>query len=527
MLKELKISHLILIEQAHIDFETGFTVLSGETGAGKSAIIEALKLVLGSRTDPCLLRHGAVKGSVVAVFDISLLPRAVSFLKEKGIEPEDPSLLILGREITSNGKTVATINHQRVQLNLLRELSEFILGLVGQHDNHDLFHLDQHRLKLDLFGDYSDIKQSYEEAWQELQTQQLELQGLKNSLLGSVREIEICEREIKEIEEAHVKENEEETLFNTYSLLSSTAERQSSVHELTHSFTLAYSALTRSKSAYASLQTSDPKFAEELSLYPGLLLETEELLHSLRKYESKLDLDPAKLESINQRLTLLSRLKRKYGDTNLHLASQKERLKTLQNLEAEVEWKTHAYEDKLKEVQQLAAQISFERKKSASLFAQKMTESLHDLNMKQAEFHIEISSIPLHASGQDKVEFFLNTNVGEKRIALKESASGGEMARVLLSLHVLLAGKEKVGTLVFDEIDANIGGTTAAIMGEKLKLLGESLQIISITHFPQVAKCADHHLEIFKTTQNGRTISQINYLVNRSKELARMAGCVT
>ena len=144
--------------------------------------------------------------------------------------------------------------------------------------------------------------------------------------------------------------------------------------------------------------------------------------------------------------------------------------------------------------------------------------------MKQAEFYIEVSSTPLQASGQDKVEFFLNTNVGEKRIALKEGASGGELARVLLSLHILLAGKEKVGTLVFDEIDANIGGTTAAIMGEKLQLLGKSLQIISITHFPQVAKYADHHLKISKNTLNGRTLSQINYLKDRREELARMSG---
>lgn len=525
MLKELKISHLVLIEQAHIDFEEGFTVLSGETGAGKSAIIESLKLVLGSRTDTSLIRHGALKGSVTAVFDLSLLPRAQKFLKEKNIDADDPNLLIIGREITSNGKTRATINHQTIQLNLLRELSEFLLGLVGQHDNHDLFHLDQHRIKLDLFGDYSDLKIRYEEAWRELQIMQLELQALQNSLPGSIREIEICEREIKEIEEARVKEGEEESLFETYRLLSSTQERQSSVQELSSSLASAYSLLTRAKGAYTSLQTSDPKFAEELSLYPQLLLETDELLHSLRKYESKLDLDPAKLEVINQRLTFLSRLKKKYGNLNLYLSSQREKLKKLQNLEAEVEWKTHVFENKMKEVQEIAALLTLERKKTAACFAKKMTDSLHDLNMKQAEFHIELSSLPLQASGQDKVEFFLNTNVGEKRIALKDSASGGELARVLLSLHVLLAGKEKVGTLVFDEIDANIGGTTAAIMGEKLQLLGKSLQIISITHFPQVAKCADHHLQISKATTNGRTFSQITYLKDRSNELARMAGC--
>lgn len=530
MLKELKIFNIILIEQTHIHFEDGFTVLSGETGAGKSAIMEALKLVLGGRTDSGLIRHGAQKGLIIAVFDLQNLPKAKSFLLEKGIESEDPDLLILQREITTAGKTKSAINHQPVQLSLIRELSNLLLELVSQHANHRLFDLDEHRAILDLFGEYQPLLQEYGLAWLKHQHLLNELHRLKNTVPGSVREYENCEREIQEIDEVNLKEGEEEELFENYTLLASAKDRQLAAEDLIQTLEGSFSLLSKSRNAFNTLKSIDPKFSEELLLYPQILVEIEELQHTLRKYEGKLDSNPATLDALHKRLTTIERFKRKYGDSlekiKAYQTAQKERLIYLKNLELMLEETSEAYQQNLDIVKKLASSLTSARQKCAIEFSDKMSQHLHSLNMKDAKFHIQISQCSLNALGQDKVEFFLHTNVGEKLIALKDSASGGEIARVLLSLHVLLAGKEKIGTLIFDEIDANIGGTTASLMGEGLKALGESLQIISITHFPQVARCAKHHLQIAKSTINGRTVSQVTHLSPdaREEELARMSG---
>ncbi len=530
MLKELKVSNIILIEHAHIPFEKGFTVLSGETGAGKSAVMEALKLVLGARTDTDLIRHGAEKGSVIAVFDLENLPKAKAFLQDKGIDSEDPDLLIVQREITRTGKTKSAINHQPVQLSILRELADYLLELVSQHANHKLFNIDQHRNILDLLGEYQPLQAEYDHIWKQHQHLLDELHRLKNTVPGSLREYENCEREILEIDEVNLKEGEEEELFETYSLLASSKDRQVAALEIIQSLESASSILSRARNAYNSLKSIDPKFHDEL--FPQILVEMDELQHTLTRYEGKLDSNPATLDTLHKRLTLIERFKKKYGDTlekiKAYQSSQKERLNYLKNLEVMLEETAEAYQKNLDQLKILAEKLTSERTKCAVDFSVQMSHHLHALNMKDAKFNIQIAPIPLNPLGQDRVEFFLHTNVGEKLIALKDSASGGEIARVLLSLHVLLAGKEKIGTLIFDEIDANIGGTTASLMGEGLKALGKSLQIISITHFPQVAKCAKHHLQIAKSAINGRTLSQVTYLDPnaREEELARMSGTI-
>lgn len=530
MLKELLISNIVLIEEARLHFEAGFTVFSGETGAGKSAIMEGLKLILGAKTDSNLIRHGASKGVVTGVFDLSLLPKAKDFIQEKGLESDDPHLLIIQREITSTGKTRASLNHRTIHLSLLRELSGYLVEVVGQHENHKLFELEEHRRILDLFGDYEPLKTTYEEAWCDLQEQLKQLKELEKSVPGSAREIEICKREIEEIEKWSWQEGEEEILFESYTLLSSAKDRLTAVQELNQALGNIFSLLAKTKGPAELLRQSDPKIAEEIVLHSQLQVETEELLHSLRRYESKLDDNPEKLEAMQKRLSAMEKIKRKYGNSlseiRNYLALSKERLKLLENLEEELEEKGTAYKRQLEHVQTLSHDLTRERQRAALLLGEKMTEVLASLNMKNGRFHVEISPCLLSHSGQDLVEFFLHTNVGEKLISVKEGASGGELARVLLALHLLLAGKEKIGTLIFDEIDANIGGTTAAMMGEHFKTLAQSLQIVVITHFPQVARYACHHLQIAKATSNGRTLSHITYLEGSSREdeLARMAG---
>jgi DNA repair protein RecN (Recombination protein N) len=532
MLKELILSNIILIENTHIHFEEGFTVLSGETGSGKSAILEGLHLISGCKTDVGLIRHGEDKLASTAIFDLSKLPSCKSFLEGKGIDAKD-DLLIIKREISASGKSRAFINHQPVQLQLLKELKEQLLEIVNQHANFRLFDTGQHLQFLDIYGNLLPLVSSYKQAWQNKCILDKELQTLQKTLPQALEEMHHCKKAIAEIEEAAPKEGEEEELFKQYSLLASSHERLQACHALEAGLGPEKGALAlmnRSKHVFAALQEKDPSLSNEFSLFPQVLLELEELFYSLRKYTSHIQSDPILLESLNKRLTLLAALKRKYGaaleEVNAHLEEQKRRLHTLQNIDSEIENLKEQYGAAEKIVETLAKELTANRKGASALLESAMTAQLEELNMKCAKFHVVFTPSLLSESGGEKVEFYLDSNLGEKKVPLKEGASGGELARVLLALHVLLAGKEGIGTLIFDEIDANIGGSTASMIGNKLKSLGKSLQVLCITHFPQVAKCADHHLGIAKSTQGGRTISQIIALSfnDRKEELLRMAG---
>lgn len=533
MLKELIIQNVILIEYAHIYFEKGFNVLSGETGSGKSAVIQALHLALGGRSEVGLIRHQADKASIEAIFDMQALPLLRSFLNERGIEVEDPSFLILKRELSSTGKSRSFINHQPVQLALLRQVGDHLVELVTQHANHKLFALEQHRILLDIFGNHLKALEDYQSIWQKSEISSKKLGELKEALPHRTREMETCHREIEEIEGASLKEGEEELLFQEYSFLSSTEERLRDVRELEPILAGERGILTllmRAKPFFQSLFQKDPSLKPSLEILPSLTLEIEELIHTLRKYEGKLEGDPKRLEALNERLSLINRLKRKYGNNfdaiQKYLREKKSLLQALVKMEediAELEEESHELKMAL---QKKAEALSSLRKGTAAQLSAQMSEELHSLNMKEADIRIQIEKEPLNQNGSDRIEFFLKSNTGGSYFPLREGASGGEIARVLLAIHVLLAGREGIGTLIFDEIDANIGGTTAALIGSKLHALGKTLQIFSITHFPQVAKLADHHIQISKYEENGRTVARIDILSEQTRELelARMVG---
>lgn len=533
MLKELILSNIILIENTHIYFDEGFTVLSGETGSGKSAILEGLQLVCGAKTDVSLIRHGEEKLTSCAVFDVTNLPSCQKLLEEKGIESDDPTLLIIKREITTSGKSRAFINHQPVQLQLLKELKEHLLEIVNQHANFRLFDTDHHLQFLDTYGDLLPFRACYKLAWDNQCALARELQALQASLPQTEHQLLLCQKAIHEIEEAAPKEDEEETLFEQYSLLASGHERLIAANALETALGPEKGALAqmnRSKHLFETLLEKDRSLEDTFSLYPQVIIELEELFHSLKRYISRIDTDPVRLDSLNKRLALLTALKKKYGDDlSLHLEEQKKKLHSLQHIEAEIEELKKRFDEAEKEVATLASELTEKRSTASKQLESAMTLELEELNMRAAKFHIVMTPSPLNAKGGEKVEFYLDSNVGEKKIALKEGASGGELARVLLALHVLLAGKEGIGTLIFDEIDANIGGATASTIGHKLKTLGKSHQVLSITHFPQVAKQADHHIGITKSTKEGRTFCTILALseAHRKAELLRMAGLPT
>lgn len=532
-LKELQISNLILVDHAVVPFEKGFTVLSGETGSGKSALLEALQLVLGARTDTSLIRLGSEKAFVEALFDLPPKHPTRNILREKGIVFEDHDLLIVKRELASNGKSRAFINHQSIQLSLLKEIGDYLAEIITQHASHKLLRPEEHRELLDQYADLSKEQTEFSSTWRKLQEITKEIESLKEKIPHRLRELETCTREIEEIEEASLKEGEEEELFQTYSRLANAEELwqcSSMLDRSLHSEKGVLALLRSMKPSTQKLLEKDPENTKELELLKSLLAEAEELSHFVQSYQRSVEPNPHLLESTNARLTLYSKLKKKYGNDLVEIAKfadqQRKRVQELEALEGTLEEKIQEREEIHQTANRSAQSMHKKRIKAASLLEKAIEKELHELNMNKAQFKIQVLEETMRSTGISSVEFLLSANAGEPFLPLKDAASGGELARVLLAIHLIFANEENLSTLIFDEIDANIGGTTAAKIGAKLKTLGEKQQVFAVTHFPQVAKSCDHHLFISKKEVKGRTLTTIKVLSKseQKEELQRMSG---
>jgi len=534
MLKELRIQNIILVEKADIEFKSGLNILSGETGAGKSAVLHAASLILGERADTALIRKGAEKAMVEALFDVSKVENLKELLQDAGLEPDEEGTLIVRRELFSGGKSRAFINDRLVQLPLLKQIGDHLIDMISQHAGKRLFSTDVHRDLLDVYADLKELSDKFAESFNLESRLQKELASLIEEEPARVREIEVCQMELSEIMEANFKDGQEEELFQEFSFLSNSEERAELLENLIKGLDDDRgAALPNLKRLLVVLQKSaelDPSLKVTLDSFSAAVIEIEEASYTIRSAKNKIDADPQKLYELNERLQLLNRLKRKYGKTlseiQQYADSKSKRLQELEGADEKIEELKGVISNLMQENDHLALTLSSERRKAAQIFEKELTDQLQSLNMKNATFHIRLSEAKRSSHGDEKVEFFLAPNVGEKEIALKDSASGGEISRVLLSLQTLLCGKAKLATLIFDEIDANIGGSTAAIIGDKLLSIGTHTQVICITHFPQVAKFADHHLCISKKEEGGRTFSEIVTLSgqNRKKEIARMLG---
>ncbi len=534
MLKELRLTNIVLVESAAIQFAAGFNVLSGESGAGKSAIMNALNLIAGERCDTSYLRRGADKGIVEAVFDIDQIPRLAILLDEAGIDHERGTELLIRRELAATGKSRAFINNQLAQATLLRQISEHLFDVIGQHANQKLLSLDYHRHALDLYGDLQRDMSSFAKCWdEELHTRQ-KLEKLISSEAQRLRDIEICRMEIEELEEANLKEDEEELLFAEYTQLSHADELLQKAGELNRMFSGEKSAvltqLGRQKTTLEQLVRLAPTLAETATTYENALLELEEVAHTLRLYEARIEHNPEQAAQLSARLELITRLKRKYGhsvaDINAYLLQSQSKLGQLETTDDQIA----ALQEKLSvlcaESNALAAGLTEGRKQAATHLQAAIVEHLRALNMPKVEIFVEVLPQKRNRCGDDKIEIFITPNVGEHRVSLRECASGGELSRTMLAMQAVLAGKEKMPTLVFDEIDANIGGETATVVGEKLRAIACQHQVLCITHFPQVAKFAEHHIRISKQEVDGRTVTIVDSLDDNAHrhELTRMLG---
>ena len=521
MLRVLRIEHLAVIDAVDVEFEPGLNVLTGETGAGKSMLVEAVGLLMGGRASADLIRTGESSAQVQAVFE-----------RPSGEE------LIIRRDITSQGRSRATANDLIVTAAALKEQTSMLVELHGQHEHQTLLDPQSHVFVLDDFAGLSparaDVSQRFHE-WKRLQS---ELEAFELDAREKAARIDLLKFQVGELDKAKLEPGEDDELETLRRVLSSADKLQRLCAE-------AYSALYDSDDAalarlsgvwkmVGELASVDPVFQPHVDARDAIKLQLEDLAMTLRAYGDGIDASPARLQETEDRLALLERLKRKYGPTlNDAIARRDSLTRQLDALEhaderrAGLETETGAAKEAY-----LASATALSRKRHAAArtFAERVQDLLGELAMGRARFEVRFDGEPSESAwsetGIDAAECYLSANVGEELRPLARIASGGELSRVMLAIRTLAAADTPGKTLIFDEIDAGIGGRVAAVVGQKLRALGETFQVLCITHLPQIAAAGHSHFQISKSVVGGRTRTQVVRLANsqRVDELARMIG---
>ncbi|MES2198986.1 MAG: DNA repair protein RecN [Chlamydiota bacterium] len=532
MLKDLHIKNLVLMQSCCIEFKEGLTILTGETGSGKSAILHGLKLLLGQKLDTSLIRWGEKKGSIQARFEVNSTA-LLDLLKEINVETED-STLILYREISTEGKSKNFINDKMVSLSLLQKVGSHLVQIVDQTSHHELRAQDRQRELLDLFGSLEKEVALFGSLFEENKQRRLEEKKLEEKEQKKERELTFCLEQQKELSSLQLKEGEEDLLFQEYTLFSKSQEILEKTDQLcnllsegSHS-TLATA--NRSKTLLDSLASYHETFLEPAELLKQSLLSLDEALHLLRQASSTFEVNPKHLAKVEEKLGLIHRMKKKYGTTpadwELYKKELEEKIADFDALDENKKMLKLAIDLGEEQLSLLEKELTQKRIQTAKKLSSSLQKELNSLNMIGTKVDIRIAPQNRSQTGKDAISFWLEANTGEAPVSIKEHSSGGELSRLLLALKLSLAEKNNTPTLIFDEIDANVGGKTAKMIGEKLLTLSSHHQVICITHFPQVASLASHHLLVRKAGSDNRTFSTVESLdpATRQIELLRMLG---
>lgn len=541
MLRELRIKNLAIIDDLTIRFGTGLNVLTGETGAGKSIIIDALGLALGERAQTEMIKTGENEASVEAFFEVSDRPHGSEpqrLLEQMGIMCEDGIILRRNIYISSAGKSRAYINDTIVNIQSLCDIGRALVDIHGQHEHQSLLSTDNQRTLLDFYGKLQDKRAEVEAMFYEVQSLKKELSELKANVKERAHRIDLLSFQINEIDSASLKTGEKDALEKERVILSNL----NKLSELTET---AYAMLYESEGACVEnlssvisklkeMSSIDQSIDETLSLLESAMPLLEDASVSLRRYKEKYDLDPQRLESIEERLENIKRLEKKYGEgVDAILRYRDEAEKELLSL-GQTDEKTDLIENQLREKEKklldAAVDLSEKRKKTAEEISRPVEKILKELAFEKVEFRVDIKASPLSSSGMDAVEFLFSANPGELPKPLTRVASGGELSRIMLALKNILADVDRIPVLIFDEIDAGVGGRTAESVGMKLKKLAKTHQVICITHLPQIASTADFHLMTEKSQKKDGVSVKIKELSpeERKTEIARMlSGKVT
>jgi DNA repair protein RecN (Recombination protein N) len=555
MLTTLRIKNLALVTDLTLELQPGCNVITGETGAGKSIIIGALDLVLGERADRTLIRSGEESCSVEAVFNVNGLRTPLKkFLEANGLEPCEDGQLVLKRTFSVNGTNRQFVNGSPTTLNTLAAIGEWLVDLHGPHDHQSLLHPAKQLLILDAFG----CLEKEREAFGDLVRRRAALAAEKSALIvdekNYAQQLDLLRFQVREIDGARLQPGEDGQVEQEFNRASNAAKllqlSQAAIDTLSESEDSLLTQAGAVGRALQELQRVDPGAATLAALHAQAIGTLRELQTGLSRYAEKVDVDPARLAELEGRLDLIHSLKRKYGATPAEIvafgSAAKQKLQSLEGRDAELARLNAGLQTLDADILRAGQKLSDARRKVIPPLARAVGKQLDDLGFQQSKFDVAIqpvaaeitrlkstdsqslltSAATIKQTGFDEIEFQFAPNPGEPAKPLRAIASSGEMARVMLALKTVLAAEDEIPVLVFDEVDANIGGETAHAVGEKMKQLAARRQVLCITHLPQVAAPADAHYVVNKEVRNGRTISEIHLLGRKERitELARMLG---
>lgn len=536
MLSELSIRDFALVEALTARLGPGLNVLTGETGAGKSIIIDAINTILGVRTATDLIRTGRQRAVVQAAFTLDDAPEVLANAQAEDYGAED-GLLIISRELQASGKSQCRINGRLATVGMLRNLGRHLVDVHGQHEHQSLLAISQHLELLDAWAgaEVMSLRAQVAEGYHRLAALERQIRALDIDERDRARRVDLCQFQIQEIDAARLQPGEEE-------ILEADRRRLANAEKLHRHAESAYASLKGDKAVLDALALClddlqalcdiDSAVAPLREGVQAAYYALEDAAAQLRAYREEIEFNPARLEQVQERLEAIRLLKRKYGDSIAEILAYRDQVAAeLENLRHAEEHQAdlrQQQETLQREVEALAGRLSTLRRTASERFSQNVEAELAQLAMEHTRFCASITPQPLGPTGADRVEFLISPNPGEPLKPLTRIASGGEMSRVMLALKSVLSRVDRVPTLIFDEIDAGIGGRTAHVIADKLAALAREKQVICVTHVPQIASRADTHFLVYKEVQGDRTVVRLRRLSDpeRVEELARMLGAL-
>lgn len=532
MLNQLSIKNVAVIDKLSVDFHDGVSVLTGETGAGKSIIIDSINMILGERANKELVRYGQEKAVVQAVFDAP--ENVCKILEENEIDVDDGEIII-SRQISKDGKSSARINGMVVTLNILKEISDSLINIHGQHDNQALLTPARHVVFLDAYAENEEYIKAYKEILSKKREIEKNISSLEMNEQEKIQRIDLLEYQVNEIKKANLEKNEEDDLKKQREIYQNAEQIVNAVSDSYNNIyggdeiQSAYDGLSIAVESLSQIKELDIKINEMYEVLSSAMYSVEDAAHELKNYGDSIEYDEQTLNDIEDRLDLISKLKRKYGSTVEDILMYMKKAESeLNDIRLSDEKINELNEELIKVTKKLTEQgylLSERRKKAAKILEEKIENSLHELNMEKAIFKVNVETADeFYENGMDKTEFLISTNPGEPLKPLVKIASGGELSRVMLAIKSVIADSDGVDTLIFDEIDTGVSGKAAMSIAKKLSQTGKSKQVICITHLPQLASLADNHYLILKNTEGEMASTTLEELdeEGREKELARI-----
>lgn len=532
MLLALSLQNFVIVEKLNLNFQNGFTVLTGETGAGKSITLDAIALLLGDKADYSQIRTGANEAQLSALFDISEHPILQAELREQGLLADDSSELAIRRTIDIKGKSRSYINNQAATLAQLKHIGSQLIDIHGQNAHQSLNQEAAQRQLLDAFSGSLKLVEQTQAAYQTWQSAQQALNEAQTQAEHIAIERERLEWQYNELDQLAPEAGEWESLNQSHDSLANAAEllqAASEVQDYIDNDNGIARQISRSQRTLGKLAHIEPRFAESLEMLDSIEAELSEISRNLGDVLSDIEINPNELHAKEERISELMSIARKYRIEPEELPNKLAEIQAaLQQLEAATD--IEALQKNVAQAQdaymQIAQQLSSARHKAASKLAHETTEHMQTLAMKGAKFHIELQPSSPTAHGLEHIQYQVAANKGTPLRPLNKVASGGELARISLSIQVVTSQYTQVPTLIFDEVDTGIGGGVAETVGRALRTLGKQHQVLAITHLPQVAACGEHHWQVAKHSEGEQTVSEISVLddATRVNEIARMLG---